>query len=89
MLTIAVDNPVAWASVIQSACLSVRLADCAIKDEPIEMLFGMETFGDPRNIVFDASLDLPHGFDAAFGSLLWLLVNTTCYGRAISMHFEG
>jgi len=43
--------------------------------ERIEVLLGVETFGDPRHIVLDGSPDFSHGFDAAFAKLLWPLVS--------------
>jgi len=42
----------------------------------IEVQTGVETDYslEPRNIALDGSPDFPHGFDAAFVKLLWLLV---------------
>jgi len=39
---------------------------CANTAERIEVLFGVKTPGDPKNI--------KHGFDAAFTKLLWPVV---------------
>jgi len=47
---------------------------CANVAECIEVLLGVETLGDPKNIVLDGSPDIPHGFDAIFAKLLWPLV---------------
>jgi len=46
---------------------------CANTAERIEVLLGMETLGDLRNIVLDGGPDSPHIFDAAFDKLLWPL----------------
>jgi len=40
----------------------------------IEILLGVETLDVRRNTVLDGSRDFPHGFNAAFAKLLWLLV---------------
>jgi len=45
MRTAAIDVPVAWASVT----LSVTRLRCAKAAKRIEVLFGMKTFGDPKN----------------------------------------
>jgi len=49
--------------------------------ERIEVLFGLETLGDERNIVLDMGLDPSRRgegmeFDAALAKLLWPLVMT-------------
>jgi len=38
--------------------------------EWIEVLRGLETLEDPRNIVLDRNPDFPHVFDVAFARLL-------------------
>jgi len=52
------------------ACQSVIQAGCAKMTEWIDVLFGMETPGDPRNIVLDEAPHPPmargRGYDAAF-----------------------
>jgi len=65
--TIAIDDFV-HLSVYYAVC-------CANTAERIEVLFGVETLGDPRNIVLDGSPDFYHGFDAAFTKLNWPLVS--------------
>jgi len=45
---------------------------CAKVAERIEVLLGMKTLGDPRNIILYGSPDFLHRFDAAFAKLLWL-----------------
>jgi len=52
----------------QSACLSVTRLRSANTAERIKILFGVETFGDARNIRL-VSIP-PYGFDAAFAKLL-------------------
>jgi len=42
--------------------------------ERIEVLLGVETLQDLRNIVLDEDPNFTHGFDAAFAKLLWPLV---------------
>jgi len=42
--------------------------------EQIEVLLGVETLVDRRNIVLDGIPDFPHRFDADFTKLLWPLV---------------
>jgi len=49
MRTIAIDDPVAWASVCQS--VSDTREGCANTAERIDVLFGMDTIGDSKNIV--------------------------------------
>jgi len=44
-------------SVRLSVCLSVTLADCAKTAERIELLLGMKTPRNPRNIVLDGCPD--------------------------------
>jgi len=56
-------------SVILSVCKSITCTRCAKLAERIEVVFGVETLGDTRNIVHGSL-----GFDAAFAKLLWLLV---------------
>jgi len=66
---------------VASACLSrgpTRL-HCAITAEQIEILFGVNTLGVPRNIVLDGGPDPSpttrgREFDAAFVKFIWLLV---------------
>jgi len=54
--------------------ISASLCETA---EPIKMLFGVNTPGDPGNIVLDGGPDSPKarrgGFNAAFATLLWPL----------------
>jgi len=47
----------------------MQLLCCANVAEQIEVLLGVETLDDSRNI----SPYLPNGFDAAFAKLLWSL----------------
>jgi len=49
-IAIATDDPVGWC-VSQSDCLFVTRLRCAKTAEWIEVLFRVEIFGDPRNIV--------------------------------------
>jgi len=48
MWPIATDDPVA-----RSVCLSVTRLRCAKTAKKMEVLFGVETLGDPRHIVLD------------------------------------
>jgi len=66
MWTIAVDDP--------GVCMYVRRLRCANVANRIEVLLGVETFEDPRNISLDGGSRFPHGYVAAFGKLLWQLV---------------
>jgi len=61
MHTIAIDDPVAWASV-------TRL-HCANTTERIEVLFGVETLGHPRNIRHK-NIRLSATFDADVAKVL-------------------
>jgi len=63
--TIATDDP--------GVCQPVKRVDCAKAAERIDVLFVVETHGDPRNIVLDEGPH-PDGFDAAFTKSLWPLV---------------
>jgi len=58
MRPIATGDFMEW-YVSQSACLSVTRLWPAKTSEGIEVLFGVENFGDPRNIVLDVSPDSP------------------------------
>jgi len=49
---------------IRTFVTRLRCANTAEVSERIEVLLGVETFGDPRNI--DGSPDVSHGFDATF-----------------------
>jgi len=66
--------------VCQSVSLSLSRGStrlhCAKTAEQIKMLFGVNTFEGPRNIVLDGGPDPPQrgGFDAAFAKILWPLV---------------
>jgi len=46
-------------SVSMSVCLSVTRLHCAKTAERIEVLFGIETYGDPGHIVLDGGADPP------------------------------
>jgi len=46
---------------------------CAKMAERIEVLLGVETLGEPRNIVLDG---FSHRFTTAFTKLLWQLVES-------------
>jgi len=71
MCTIAINDT----GVCLSVCQSVTRAGCVKTAERIDVLFGVETPGDRRNIVLDGvSIPMARGFDAAFAKLLWLLV---------------
>jgi len=64
---------------------------CAKTVERIDVLFGVETIGGPRNIV----LDHPRrgdGFDAAFAKLFWplvILVNLFTHSYLIEVDILG
>jgi len=85
MRTIAINVP--------GVCQSVTRLRCAVRlkaAERIEVLLGLETLGDLRNIVLDGGSDFPHRFDATFTKLLWPLVSpaleinaTTCTGKSL------
>jgi len=71
MRTIAIDDPVAWVS--QSVSLSVTHVGCAKTAERIDVLFGLESPGDPRNILLHGGPHPPRQgegrLDAAFSKL--------------------
>jgi len=73
MRTIAIDDP--------GVCQSVTRAGCAKTAERIDVLFGVKTHGDPKNIALHGGAHLltvkGRGFDAAFAKLLWPLVITS------------
>jgi len=79
---LATLDPVAWASVSQSVSPSAcHVGRCTKTAERINVLFGVETLGDARNIVgYGMRVLVPHGegsrFDAVFAKLLWLLIST-------------
>jgi len=73
-------------SMIPSACKPVSLSVSVSREqtaEQIEVLLGLETLRDPRNIVLHKNLDFSHGFDAVFAKLLWLLLQL-----ATKQHFS-
>jgi len=47
-------------TLLVNVSLSAMQLRCANMAERIEVLLGLETLGDPRNIVLDTSLDFPH-----------------------------
>jgi len=51
--TIAIDDPV--------VCQSVTRAGCAKMHEEMDILFGMQSPGYPRNVVLDGGLRRSHG----------------------------
>jgi len=59
--------------VCQSMSYDLKRLRCAKTAVRIEVLSGVETLGDPRDIVLDVSHDFPHTFDAALAKLLWPL----------------
>jgi len=52
-----------------NVCQSVTRVDCAKTAERIDVLFAVETLGDPRHIMLDGGLE----FIATFETLLWQL----------------
>jgi len=73
MQTIAISDRGHRQSVLyKSVCLSCSFTQlyCESMAEHIEVLLGMETHGDPGNIVLDVSPNFPHRFDVAFFKLL-------------------
>jgi len=68
--------------------LSVCFTPCK-HGERIEILPGMETLGDLRNIVIDESPDFSQEFDAAFAKLLWLFVVLTIYFKILGCKLNG
>jgi len=74
MRTRVIDDPLAWVSVSQSVCHLRGGAACTKASERIEVLFEVQTLGDPRHIVLDGVLTPGgegRGFDAAFLKLFW------------------
>jgi len=59
--TIAIDDP--WRLRV---CKSVTWLRYANPAKRMDVLLGVETFGDLRNVILDGSPDFRHGFDAAF-----------------------
>jgi len=57
-VAIATDDSLTWC-VSQSVCLSVTRLYCANTTERIEVQFGVEALGSPRNIVFYGGSDFP------------------------------
>jgi len=57
---------------VSGVCLSRSFTPlrCANTTKEIEVLFRVETLGDPRNM-YNTEGRTPHGFDAAFVKLLW------------------
>jgi len=51
--------------------------------ERINVLFGVETPGDPINTALNGGLDFLHRFDAAFAKFLWHQITL-----ALGLHFE-
>jgi len=54
-------------------CLSVMRLCCTNTAEWFEVVLGVETLEDLRNIVLGGGPDIQHGFDAAFAQLHWPL----------------
>jgi len=59
---------------------------CANMAERIEVLFGVETYGDPKNIRWGC--DFLHGFEAAFAKLLWHLLELVHSGSISHFFFD-
>jgi len=81
MGSIATNDPA-----VQSVSLCVTRLRLAETAERIDVLFGFEIPGDPRNIVLDGG-PVPlrgEGCDAAFAELLWPLVDFSVAGVAKS-----
>jgi len=55
---------------ILGVCQSVTRAGCAKTDERSDVLLGVKTPGNPRNIISNESPDFSHRLDAAFVELL-------------------
>jgi len=93
METIATDDPVAWC-----VCLSVRRAPepCKIAEQT-DVLFGVETPADPRNIVLDEGPHLPRlggggsmrPFPNYFGHLLTFTVKVNIVNESIGIRAGG
>jgi len=64
--TTAIDDPRCL-----SVCLlrSIMWLYCSNTAEQIEVLYGLETLGDPSIIVLHGRLIFPHRFNAAFATL--------------------
>jgi len=58
-------------SVCRSVCQTVTRPERANLARRSEVLLGVQTLGDTRNIVSHACSHFCHGFDAAFAKLLW------------------
>jgi len=67
---IAIDDPGVCEYVGLSILSVIRLCS-ANTAERIEVLLGVETLGDTRNVILDRSANFLFGFDAAFTKLLW------------------
>jgi len=73
MRPIAVDVPVAWCG--QSVCNVPAHGKTAAR---IEVLFGVETLGDPRNIVLDGGLQPRGEGEAVRYGLCQITLSSVC-----------
>jgi len=83
-----------WWSRHLSVCHTAWLCCFANTAERIEVLFGAETLGDPRNINIKRELQFSRGFRAGLGHLLEYsqiqlehTVNGSCTGRVMTAEF--
>jgi len=80
MRTTAINDPVAWSVGLSRGFTRFRCANTA---ERMEVLFVVETLGNPSNTVLEGSR-FSHGFDTAFAKLLWPLVVNVFVFRAMT-----